>query len=126
MSIIVFPLFSVLPRLLGNMRNITDKVSSKKTPNGRVECAIESYGLQPISWNLSVVCQLIRIIETILKTCWCRELLRIVFAFIEMHLLAIYHRIRTLTGESLATCEGVGEVSDFSVVVKESGRNGSQ
>ena len=78
---------------------------------------------------------------------------RIIFAFIEMHLLAIYHCIRRFTGEIPAifegirkvgylrviceqvlrnglqcqtTIEGIHEGIDLSVVVKETGRNGSQ
>ena len=43
-----------------------------------------------------------------------------------MYLLIANHRIRTLTSESRATIEGVGEVAYLSVVVKETGRNGNQ
>ncbi len=82
--------------------------------------------LFPISWNLREVRQTGAIFETIPNICWCREVFPIVFTFIEMHLLAIYHRIGRFTGESRAAIEGTVEGRDLSVVVKETGRNGLQ
>ena len=65
-----------------------------------VNTAIGKSILFPITGNLSVVRQTGAIFETIPKIYWFREMIGIIASFIEMHLLAIYHRIGTLTGES--------------------------
>lgn len=82
--------------------------------------------LFPISWNLSEVRQTGAIFETIPNICWCREVFGIIGSFIEMHLLAIYHRIGRFTGESRAAIEGTVEGRDLSVVGKDILRDGLQ